>query len=560
VVCFLSKQELAFRGHSETLGSDNRGNYIELLYLLSTSDAQLKIHLEQSKVFTGLSNRIQNDIIESVANIILEEIKSEINGAKFVSIIVDETTDICDKSQLSTIFRYVTDTGNIEERFVGFADVSENRDATALFNHIVRYLDEYNCRQKLIAQTYDGAAVMAGEHNGVQAKVKHICSSAIFVHCYAHRLNLVFSQSVNFIKECKVFFQSLTGFASFFSKSTKRSYALDQEIKKRFPAVAPTRWNYNSRVLNTVMEYKIELKSLLLNIIGKSEQWDSDTTTSARGLYSYLIDFDFNFLLQIFSQIFSSSDILFDILPKKCFDISYCSNKVEDFINYLQSKRNDFDVVWNNLKNDEELSEVHPRKRLRVDNVGERETSYRRLFLEIIDTLIRNTKDRFADIKTLLFMSLLDVSKFKAYSKKFPENVLDALKQFYGTFFDFPKLKSELIYIYSSPEFADKTLIYIKNYILKDDLIDVFKEVYTLITLILTIPATSASAERSFSTMKRIKTYSRNSQNEERLSSLAIISIEKQLLISLKEYSTFYDRVIDDFSKKERRIELQYKK
>jgi hypothetical protein len=72
-----------------------------------------------------------------------------------------------------------------------------------------------------VAQPYDGAAVMAGEDAGLQAKLREHCKDAVFFHCYAHRLNLVLSQSVGFIKQVKMFFISVSGFGTFFfSKST----------------------------------------------------------------------------------------------------------------------------------------------------------------------------------------------------------------------------------------------------------------------------------------------------------------------------------------------------
>lgn len=43
----------------------------------------------------------------------------------------------------------------------------------------------------IIAQSYDGASVMSGKLNGVQAKIKELYPSAIYTHCMAHRLNLV---------------------------------------------------------------------------------------------------------------------------------------------------------------------------------------------------------------------------------------------------------------------------------------------------------------------------------------------------------------------------------
>ena len=73
--CFLAKQELAFRGNNESQNSFNRGNYVELIYAFAENDQRLARHFKTSSVFSGLSNRIQNDLIESVA-----EVKATPNG------------------------------------------------------------------------------------------------------------------------------------------------------------------------------------------------------------------------------------------------------------------------------------------------------------------------------------------------------------------------------------------------------------------------------------------------------------------------------------------------
>jgi hypothetical protein len=91
--------------------------------------------------------------------------------------------------------------GNVEERFQRFTDVSFNHSTSSLFNHAVEILNDFECDPKLIAHTYDGAAVMASQHAGIQAKIRDLYPNAIFVHCYAHRLNLVLAQSAGFIKE-----------------------------------------------------------------------------------------------------------------------------------------------------------------------------------------------------------------------------------------------------------------------------------------------------------------------------------------------------------------------
>ena len=53
--------------------------------------------------------------------------------------------------------------------------------------------------------------------------------------------------------------------------------------------------------------------------------------------------------------------------------------------------------------------------------------------------------------------------------------------------------------------------------------------------LVLAVPPTTAPVERSFSALKRIKTYSQNRTEQGRLSSLAVISIETERLLKLKE-------------------------
>ena len=68
-------------------------------------------------------------------------------------------------------------------------------------------------------------------------------------------------------------------------------------------------------------------------------------------------------------------------------------------------------------------------------------------------------------------------------------------------------------------------------------------DVATAIKLFLTIPITVASAERSFSKLKVIKTYLRNSMSQERLSGLAILSIENERALSLDVKSVVKDFV-----------------
>jgi hypothetical protein len=94
---------------------------------------------------------------------------------------------------------------------------------------------------------------MAGELNGSQSCVRQKYSDALCVHCCAHRLNPVLCQAICNSKQCKIFLRHQMVSLNF-SRSPKRSYALDEEVKRRPPKVAPTRWNSNSRIVQTVHE------------------------------------------------------------------------------------------------------------------------------------------------------------------------------------------------------------------------------------------------------------------------------------------------------------------
>ena len=54
-----------------------------------------------------------------------------------------------------------------------------------------------------------------------------------------------------------------------------------------------------------------------------------------------------------------------------------------------------------------------------------------------------------------------------------------------------------------------------------------FSEVCTVLQLILVMPATNASSERSFSALRRLKTYLRATMLQERLNNLLVLHVRK---------------------------------
>lgn len=561
VVCYLLEQGLPLRGHDESATSSNRGKYVELVYLVSKYVPQLKNQIQNSKNFTGLSNLIQDDLMECIGNVLTSEIKMEVKCCKFVSIIADETSDISNKSQLSISFRYIDGLGILQERFLGFWNVSADRSAASLFKIIMKVIEDFDCKEKLVGQSYDGAAVMAGEISGLQTRIRAVCKDAIFVHCYAHKLNLVLSQSLAQIKDCKLFFMSLSGISSFFKKSTKRTFALDSLIQKRIPTAAPTRWQYNARIVAVIYEYKSELKHFFENLLENPADWDTESINCSRGFLSCFNDFNFNFLLTVFSEIFPFSDILFECLQKKNSDINLCNLKVREYLSIIESKRNDFEFLWEKTNSVVNISDYSSTKttRIRMEKDIDLQTQYRKLLFEIIDNILMQLRERFQNIEKMKYLDLLNTSFFNKFKTNFPETEFKALQTTYGHHFDFPKLRTELTVVFNDKDFALKNILQIYLYLNEYGLVSTFKELSKLCELYLTIPTTSASSERSFSSLRRIKTYLRNSIGDEKLSVVSLISIEQKLLKTIKSRPNFYENVINEFKKQNRRIELNFK-
>ncbi|XP_052821839.1 uncharacterized protein LOC128247077 [Octopus bimaculoides] len=98
--------------------------------------------------------------------------------------------------QLSIIIRYVYE-DKTYERFLGFYEASDDKSATRLADVIATALNPFSdATDKLVSQTYEGAAVMTGTLNGVQSKLRDKeFKHANFIHYFALKLNSILSKS-----------------------------------------------------------------------------------------------------------------------------------------------------------------------------------------------------------------------------------------------------------------------------------------------------------------------------------------------------------------------------
>lgn len=88
------------------------------------------------------------------------------------------------------------------------------------------------------------------------------------------------------------------------------------------------------------------------------------------------------------------------------------------------------------------------------------------------------------------------------------------------------------------------------TYLSQNEMCELYPNLWVALRIACTLPVTVASAERSFSKLKLIKTYLRSSMAQERLSGLAVISINNKVGQAIP-----YNDVISDFASRKARKE-----
>ncbi|XP_018565364.1 zinc finger MYM-type protein 1 isoform X1 [Anoplophora glabripennis] len=522
----------------ESESSDNPGTFQGLINFISELDVIFKEHLENSTVFKGAWNVIQNELLDSMLVVIHEEIKSEINQTDFIALQVDEITDGSNKTQLIFIFRYILN-GVLSERFWKFVKPrgTSSQHLTEVILKELECLKINECPQKLVAQSYDRAAVKSGIFGGVQTKIKKYYPSANFIHCYAHRLNLILQKVASQDRGVRIFFANLHSFSLFFEKSPRRIAVLDEVVK-----TVPVCWNFDTECVETVYTYQTELVECLGQIIRSETR--NDTISQAVSLKKCLGSEDFLYWLNFFRLVLPHCDVLSSQLQKRDLDIVTVNKCIINFNTNIEKIRN---KILNNYV--DKPPREHEKSKTGV--------SKRRISLEICDMIMAEVKQRFGFNSHLIVLQLFHADRFKDYKKAFPQDIYKLVKTEYPAV-SYVKLKTELEVLYGTEDFynSEGALAMLRMFF-NNNLSVTFSESVKLLQILCTLPMPTAESERCFSTLRRSVAFLRNTMGQGRLSDLAVLSIEKLFIRNIKDFN---EKVIDHFaSQKDRMIDLLYK-
>ena len=167
--------------------------------------------------------------------------------------------------------------------------------------------------------------------------------------------------------------------------------------------------------------------------------------------------------------------------------------------------------------------------------------------------------ERLIDSNTFAFLDLVNPKLFGQWKGSVPAQKLQQLQEKYGSLFDLPKLESQLLFVYNDSDFVKETPLELLDYIYFINVQDCISEFVKLLKLNAVMAVSSASAERSFSCLGRVKSYLRGTMRDERLGSLCRISIHKDILQEMENKKELHPSILQKCIQKPRRLNFNYK-
>ena len=543
---FLTQQGFPLRGH------ENRdGALYNLMKERIEHDNPDLVHLLNARD-NWLSPNIQNEIIEIFSRGVQLQINEEIHESEWVGVVADGTTDCAGKEQFSVCVQYVKkDKLETENAFMGLSSAPDSTGATLgkLIKDVL-LRNNIDLKDKLNGFAFDGASNMSGVNKGAQASLKADAPNALHVHCANHALDLGLQEAASHHSGVADALQFVKDASNVIRESSKRRqmFLANDEDALMLVAICPTRWCVRAKAMDRVIaNYQTVLDTL--KDIENDPGARGEARAKAKGLLKQGLKKETYFYLLAGHSMFSECEIVAKKLQSKHITAMAASELIEtlklrlkqlrtqDNFNTVMEKTNSA-VAKYDLQHREERVKATP---ARIRNDGKKKTDerlatdqkWRRGYFEVLDLLDHDLERRFnqPDLKVaatreiLLLQSSLSDDDEEEYSELFTAAKLP-------TSFSKAKLKRQIMQLRDFAKFkkADaKTVKDLTNLLCDMGQLNrsLYSEVERLMVLILCQPISVASAERSFSSLRRLKTWLRSTMSQSRLSHLALLSIHR---------------------------------
>ena len=564
---YLARQGLPIRGDGNEIDS----NFTQLLKLKGEDDPSILDWLER-KANKYTSPEVQNDLLKVMGTLVRRKISDSLQQSPFVSIMLDETTDISNRQQATVVIRRID--GNLEvfEEFFGLSPVP-SADA----NTLTGLTKDALCLaglplSKLRGQCYDGAASMKGARTGVAKQISDEEPRAIYMHCYGHSINLAVNDAIKQSKQVKSALEVTHEITKLIKYSPRREVIFSRlksvhditahAITPGLRVLCPTRWTVCADALTSILDnYEV-----LMSTWEESLEVLKDTETKARviGVATQMKKFDFFFGVVLGQLILGHSDNLSKTLQKKSFSAAEGQEVARMVIRTLENIRTEqsFELFWAKvvqLADSLNVEEAElPRRRKQPARFEDGMASgyyhsapqdlFRQVYYEAVDNTVQCLKTRFDQPGYQMYCNLEQLLIKASMNNDFEQNC-KVICTFYKDDFNPEHLRLQLrtfgTNFQSYHDSSDSPTVFeIKKYIknLTQAQRDLLDQVVTILKLILIMPATNATSERSFSALRRVKTYLRSTMGQDRLNDLMLLHVHKDITdnLNVKEVINCY--------------------
>ncbi|KAL5515852.1 hypothetical protein EMCRGX_G001086 [Ephydatia muelleri] len=339
-------------------------------------------------------------------------------------------------------------------------------------------------------------------------------------------------------------------------KKSPRRQVIFQKVKNDIaldsPGIrllCPTRWTVKAEAFTSISENY----EALMETWAEAKQINNDREMRARigGVAKQMESFDFFFGLELGRIVFSMSDNLSKALQGSSISASEGQSLMKMTLVAFQAIRSEdsFSVFWKTIEGKRQLCKAVliadpslPRQRkvpkhLEIGSSAPEfaniaEDVYRKAYYEIIDFVVQSIKDRF-DQNGYKMLSKLEELLCDSECKL--EDYSDVM-QLYGDDVNQQRMACQLLILHANLPHEIKSLVggmKLKGIIaFLQSLSLIESELYTeviikLAKLIIVMPATNAVSERTFSALRRLKTWLRSTLHQSRLNWCMLLHVHK---------------------------------
>nr|XP_019581999.1 PREDICTED: 52 kDa repressor of the inhibitor of the protein kinase isoform X2 [Rhinolophus sinicus] len=550
----MGKQNIPLDGHEADEipeGLFTPDNFQALLECrINSGEEVLRKRFETTAVNTLFCSKTQQkQMLEICESCIREETLREVRDSHFFSIITDDVVDIAGEEHLPVLVRFVDESHNLREEFVGFLPYEGDAEILAMKFHTMITekwgLNMEYCR----GQAYIVSSGFSSKMKVVASRLLEKYPQAIYTLCSSCALNMWLAKSVP-VMGVSVALGTIEEVGSFFHRSPQLLLELDSVISvlfqnneergKELKEICRSQWTGRHDAFEILVDL---LQALVLCLDGINSdtniRWNNCIAGRAFVLCSAVTDFDFIVTIVVLKNVLSFTRAFGKNLQGQTSDVFFAASSLTAVLHSLNEVMENIEVYhefWfeeaTNLATKLDIQMKLPGKfrRAQQGNLESQLTSesyYKEaLSVPTVEHIIQELKDIFSEqhLKALKCLSLVPSVMGQLKFNTSEEHHADMYRS------DLPNpdtLSAELHcwrikWKHRGKDIELPSTIYEALH-LPD--IKFFPNVYALLKVLCILPVMKVENERYENGRKRLKAYLRNTLTGQRSSNLALLHI-----------------------------------